>query len=122
MLDTQRRLRVLIVEDDDAARETLTELVSFLGHEAYPSADGKGAIARAAESAPDVCLVDLGLPDMDGNAVAQSLRQSSRGRALRLIALTGNSDPAERAATRAAGFDDHVVKPVTLERLRTLLG
>lgn len=121
MLGGQRRLRVLIVEDDDAARETLIELVGYLGHEAWPSADGRAALERAATELPDVGLVDLGLPDMDGNQVAQGLRRGARGRELRLIALTGNSDPADRIAARAAGFDEHVIKPLTLERLRALL-
>jgi CheY-like chemotaxis protein len=121
MLASRRSLRVLIVEDDVAARETLAELVAFLGHEAWPSADGKEALARAERELPDVCLVDIGLPDMDGNEVAQALRRGARGREMRLIALTGHSDPTERQATLAAGFDDHVVKPVSLEQLRTLL-
>ena len=121
MLGSRRRLRVLIVEDDGAARETLAELVKFLGHDPWPSADGKEALARAEHELPDVGLVDIGLPDMHGNDVAQALRRGARGRELRLIALTGNSDPAERLVTLAAGFDDHVVKPVSLERLRSLL-
>ena len=115
------RRRVLIVEDNDDAREMLRDLLRRLGHEVYETVDGIGGVEKALELRPDLTLVDVGLPGIDGYAVARRLRDDPTGRRLRLVALTGYGLPEDRERALAAGFDAHVVKPVDLEKLRTIL-
>ncbi|HEY8926200.1 MAG TPA: response regulator, partial [Polyangia bacterium] len=79
--------------------------------------DGPRALASAAAFAPDVVLLDIGLPLMDGYEVARRLRQRTEGRPPRLLALTGYGQDKDRATALAAGFDDHLVKPVDLDDL-----
>jgi two-component system, sensor histidine kinase len=116
-----RALGVLIVEDDDDSREMLAELVTMLGCRALRAGDAKQALLHALESAPDLALVDIGLPEVDGYEVARRIRAQPGGQAIRLIALTGYSDVAVRTEAIAAGFDDFVVKPVLPEALEALL-
>lgn len=115
-------LRVLVVDDNEDAADTIAELLRLLGHEVRIAHDGQDAIAALAGFDADVALLDIGLPDIDGYALAQRLRTPGMPQPRRLIALTGwgQADDRERAA--AAGFDEHWVKPVSLERLRALSG
>jgi DNA-binding response OmpR family regulator len=83
---------------------------------------GEEAIALATAVKPDVVLLDLGLPDMPGEEVAHRLRQDTRAREARLIAITGWGQEADRARTREAGFDLHLVKPVDPDELLRLVG
>jgi signal transduction histidine kinase len=115
------RRRVLVVEDNDDAREMLRDLLRRLGHEVYETVDGIGGVEKALALRPDLTLVDVGLPGIDGYAVASRLRDHPTGRRLRLVALTGYGLPEDRERALAAGFDAHVVKPVDLEKLRTIL-
>jgi CheY-like chemotaxis protein len=103
--------RVLIVEDDEDVRDVLGELVAALGHEPLPVANGDEALKRVSERPVAVALVDLGLPEVDGYEVARRLRASSGGKTMRLVALTGYSDPETRQHAAAAGFDQFLVKP-----------
>jgi two-component system, sensor histidine kinase len=114
-------LGVLIVEDDDDSREMLAELIGMLGCRALRAGDAAQALQHAEESEPDLALIDIGLPEVDGYEVARRLRAHPRGKVMRLIALTGYSDLSVREAATAAGFDDFVVKPVLPEALETLL-
>jgi CheY-like chemotaxis protein len=111
---------VLIVEDDDDSREMLGEWVSALGHRQLRAANAEEALRHALASRPDLALIDLGLPDVDGYEVARRLRAAA-GESIRLIALTGYSDGASRQTADQAGFDDFVVKPVMPEVLEGLL-
>lgn len=116
---------VLIVEDDQDSREMLGELVAAFGHRPISAANAAEALARASVETPDVVLIDLGLPVVDGCQLARLLRQAmaeAPGPHPRLIALTGYSDRATREAAGSAGFDAYVVKPILPETLETLLG
>jgi PAS domain S-box-containing protein len=113
-------LRILVVDDNVDAAELIAEVLASSGHEVALVHDGPSAIARAVEFRPDAALVDIGLPVMDGFEVAGRLRELMPG-PLRLVAVTGYGQPSDKAKTRAAGFDDHLVKPVGLEALMSSL-
>jgi CheY-like chemotaxis protein len=105
---------VLIVEDDDDSRAVTGELLELLGKRPKLAKDASEALAHVAEQVPDVALIDLSLPGMDGCELARRLR-SQVGAQIRLIALTGHSDPGLRKQAAAAGFDDYWLKPVAAE-------
>jgi len=110
------RRRVLLVEDNGDAREMLRQVLEMNGHAVLEAADGRSGVALAGAHGFDVAIVDIGLPDIDGHEVARQIRGGRNGQAT-LIALTGYGQPEDRQRALAAGFDDHLVKPVTLERL-----
>jgi CheY-like chemotaxis protein len=115
---------VLIVEDDDDSREMLGELVSSFGHRPVAAANAAEAIAQARSQLPDLALIDIGLPGVDGCELARRLRRvmdETPGLRTRLVALTGYSDGAMRESAGAAGFDAYVVKPIMPEALEALL-
>jgi len=114
-------VRVLIVEDNDDNRESLVLLLEQLGHVPMAAADGPEALQRLTAGECDLAIVDIGLPQMDGYEVARRVRETGRGSGLYLVALTGYGQPEDRERARAAGFDDHVTKPVDLEVLERLL-
>jgi signal transduction histidine kinase/DNA-binding response OmpR family regulator len=109
--------RVLIVDDNPDAAELLGESLRALGHATYVAYDGPSAIEAADVFLPEVALLDLGLPVMDGFELAQRLRADERFASTRLVAITGYGTEADRARTRAAGFDAHMVKPIDVERV-----
>jgi CheY-like chemotaxis protein/anti-sigma regulatory factor (Ser/Thr protein kinase) len=113
--------RVLVIEDNDDSRQMLGQLIRLLGHEVYEAVDGVSGVSSALELAPDLALVDLGLPGIDGYEVARRLREHPGGRHLRLVALTGYGLPEDRERARTAGFDLHLVKPVDPARIAELL-
>jgi signal transduction histidine kinase len=108
--------RILVVEDNADGREALATLLRLAGYEVEEAATGGEAIAAAARHPPDVVLLDIGLPDLDGYQVATALR-ASLGDRVRLIALTGYGQPGDRERVRGAGFDAHLLKPVGLEAI-----
>jgi PAS domain S-box-containing protein len=113
------RRRLLVVDDNVDAAELLTMLLETEGHEVTLAFDGASAIASFQRRAPDVVLLDIGLPDMDGLELARRLHAC--GPHVPLVALTGYGDEATRARTRAFGFAEHLLKPVDFERLRRVL-
>lgn len=118
---SQAALRVAIVEDNDDSRMMLCELLELSGFQCHSAADGKQGLELIGELLPDVALVDIGLPGLDGLEVAKQLRQDRRHDQLLLIALTGYGQREDREAARRAGFDTHLVKPVDFDALRNLL-
>jgi two-component system CheB/CheR fusion protein len=106
--------RVVVVEDNIDSREMLCELLGLAGYECHTAANGGEALALIARVKPTVALVDIGLPGMDGYEVARRIREDPMHAGLRLIALTGYGQRNDRAASRAAGFDEHLVKPVAM--------
>jgi signal transduction histidine kinase len=116
----QRQRRILLVEDNSDARQALKDLLELWGHEVEVAQDGLGGVARALEARPDVALVDIGLPGLDGYRVAQELR-ARIGEAIRLVAITGYGGPEDRHRALQAGFDHHLVKPVKPDELDRLL-
>lgn len=113
--------RVLVVEDNPDGLETLVALLEMLGHEVAGAPDGRQAVQRAAEFRPQVVLLDLGLPVMDGFEVARTLRQDSRFEDVFIAALTGWGADGDRRRTADAGFDAHLTKPVDLPALEAVL-
>jgi signal transduction histidine kinase len=113
-----RPLRMLIVEDNDDARRMLRVMLTMDGHEVHEAANGTAGLKAAADTAPDVVLLDIGLPDLDGYEVARRLRAAANGHRLALIALSGYGQEEDLDRARAAGFDAHLAKPATPERLR----
>jgi CheY-like chemotaxis protein/two-component sensor histidine kinase len=103
--------RVLVIEDNDDGREMLVTSLRFHGHEVFEAATGREGLEEAARSAPDVVLIDIGLPDLDGYDVGHAMRQRL-GPSVRLVALTGYGQPGDRERSARAGFDRHLVKPV----------
>jgi PAS domain S-box-containing protein len=114
------RRRVLIVEDNDDTREMLKMLLEHEGHEVYEAVDGTEGVRAASRIRPDLALVDVGLPILDGYEVARFIRRQDH-QPQRLVALTGYGQAADRERALRAGFDDHLVKPVDPDRLAELL-
>ena len=119
--EVQREARVTAGRNVDAA-DGLAMLLRAHGLDVQVAYRGAEAIALATAVRPDVVLLDLGLPDMPGEEVAHRLRQGTRARDARLIAITGWGQEADRARTREAGFDLHLVKPVDPEVLLRHVG
>jgi CheY-like chemotaxis protein len=113
--------RILLVEDDADTREALKTLLELSGHRVEVAADGGEAVAHVLANRPDVALVDIGLPEIDGNEVARRIRAHLGAAGIFLVALTGYGDETDEARSRAAGFDAHFTKPVELARLERLL-
>jgi len=113
--------RALLIEDNDDAREMLRTLLTLDGHTVYEAANGIAGLAAALEHRPDIAIIDIGLPEMDGYQVARRLRASETLKSIRLIALTGYGQPDDARQAREAGFDLHVVKPVDPEQLADAL-
>jgi signal transduction histidine kinase len=110
--------RVLVVDDNVDAADGLVELLETLGYKAKAAHDAFAALELAPTFRPDICLVDIGLPVMDGYELAARLRSASLiGDETRIIAVTGYGQDGDRRRARAAGFDAHVVKPVSLDAL-----
>jgi PAS domain S-box-containing protein len=117
---TQRR-KFLVVDDNRDAADSLALLLRLQGAEVRVAYDGPSALDSARASRPDIVLLDLGLPGMDGFEIAAQMRAESALAGTRLVALTGWGQPEHRRATREAGFDHHLVKPVDMGDLRALL-
>jgi two-component system CheB/CheR fusion protein len=112
---------IVVVEDQPDSREALCELLSQEGFACRTAENGAEGLALIDEVLPDVAILDVGLPGMDGFEMARRLRADPRHSALFLIALTGYGQASERARGREAGFDEHLVKPVNVEEFLRLL-
>ena len=112
-----RPLRVLVVDDNIDAAEMLAEWLGAVGHGVRVAADGPTALELAAQFRPDVALLDIGLPVMDGYEVARRLRDLPGCAKIRLIALTGYGQESDHERSRRSGFEDHLVKPVDLDAI-----
>jgi PAS domain S-box-containing protein len=113
--------RVLVVEDSADARESLRLLLELAGHVVETAEDGPGGLAKLRAFRPDVALIDLGLPGLDGYALARRARAEPETRAIRLVAITGYGQGDDRQRALEAGFDQHLTKPVDAARLRRVL-
>ncbi|MBD8630881.1 PAS domain-containing protein [Oxalobacteraceae sp. CFBP 8755] len=114
-------LRVLVVDDNIDAAEMLATLLEMNGYEVRVEFDGASALATALREPPDVALLDIGLPDMDGHELARRLRAQPATAKAVLVALTGYGQAEDQQRAQQAGFDHHMVKPADLDRLLTLL-
>ena len=117
----QAGLRVLVVDDNRDAAELLGSVLEVLGHTVAVEYDGRGALARAHREWPQVMLLDIGLPDTDGYALARQMRAIPEVRGAVLVALTGYGQPEDLRQADDAGFDHHLVKPADLGRVTDIL-
>lgn len=117
----QRSLDVLVVDDNADAADSLAAVLELVGHRTQAVHSARAALTRAVEQLPDAVLLDIGLPEMDGYEVARRLRALPGGERLRLLAVSGYGQADDLGRSRAAGFDDHLVKPVELEALQRAL-
>jgi CheY-like chemotaxis protein len=92
-----------------------------MGHQVLIEHSSRGAMARASLERPDICILDIGLPDMDGNELARHLKAGKETASAFLVAVTGYGQEHDRLKALAAGFDQHLVKPVDLAKLASLL-
>jgi len=114
-------LRILVIDDNNDNADTMSTLLRMLGHEVTVSNSGLEGLRCVADSAPDVALLDIGMPNMNGYEVAQRIRSQPHCRDMMLIAITGWGQEVDRVRSRAAGFDHHLVKPVDFDQLQKLL-
>ncbi|MBV8234009.1 MAG: response regulator, partial [Planctomycetaceae bacterium] len=118
---TARSWRVLVIDDNVPACRSLALILGEWGHVVRVCHDGAEALATARDFRPEVVLLDIGLPDMDGLTVARRLRDRPEHRNTMLIAMTGLGHDEDRRRSLEAGFDDHLVKPLDLDALENLL-
>jgi signal transduction histidine kinase len=118
-----RPLRAVVVDDAADLRELVAELLRMKGHDVKTVEDGPSALALIRSELPDVALIDIGLPEMDGYEIARTLRRELGADKLRLIAMTGYGQASDRAHALEAGFDAHIVKPASADKImRALYG
>ncbi len=115
------RCRVLVVDDNIDAAQTLADLLSLTGHAVQLAHDGLGALAAAVAWRPDVVLLDIGLPGLNGFEVAKRIRREAAHPAMVLVALTGYGQAADRQRSHEAGFDHHLVKPADFDEVEKIL-
>jgi CheY-like chemotaxis protein len=113
--------RILVVDDNADAATSLGELLAALGHEVRVRFDGKSALDEVGAFGPEVLVLDIGLPDIDGYELARRLRGAPETATARYLALTGYGQAHDRTLARAAGFDHHFVKPVDIAALQAVL-
>jgi CheY-like chemotaxis protein len=117
----KRGHRILLADDNRDALDSLATLLQCDGHEVHTAGDGAEALVMASQHHPDVVLLDIGMPKLDGYEVARRIRAEPWGKSAVLIALTGWGQDEDRRRSREVGFDSHLVKPLDPEALSTLL-
>jgi CheY-like chemotaxis protein len=110
-----------VVEDNADSREMLFELLQMSGFHCQTAANGSEALELMRQQRPDIAILDVGLPGMDGFELARHIRQDPHLGEICLVALTGYGQPADRANSRQAGFDAHLTKPVQPDELVAML-
>ena len=114
------RSRVLVIEDEEDSRESLKLLLEADGHQVRLADNGASALEQLATFRPDIALVDVRLPGMDGYEVARRLRSLPAGKNIKLVAMTGFGSEKDQRRARQAGFDVHLIKPVSYDQLARL--
>jgi CheY-like chemotaxis protein len=118
---TTRPLRILVVDDNLDAAEALAMLLKETGHDVRTAHDGPAALDAALDLRPNVVLLDIGLPGMDGYEVSRKMRQQPELENVVLVAVTGYGQEADRERSQAAGFDHHLVKPADIKNVQKIL-
>src|SRR6185436_13228766 len=114
-------LRILVVDDNRDAAVVLADALGALGHVTQAAFDGPGALRVATDFRPDLALLDIGLPVMDGYELARRLRALPGLEGVTLVAVTGYGQRSDRERSRDAGFAEHLVKPVDIRRIEPML-
>jgi CheY-like chemotaxis protein len=114
-------MKVLVVDDNHDAAMSLSMLVELLGHEVRTAYDGLEALGLAEAFRPEVVLLDLGMPEMDGYEACRRLREQPWGNPMAVVAVTGWGREDDRRRTQLAGFDQHLVKPVAPDVIASVL-
>jgi CheY-like chemotaxis protein len=117
----ERGCTILVCDDNADGAEALAYLLKTWGHTVHVANDGSSALAQAAESRPEVVVLDIAMPDMDGYEVARRIRALPGMASAMLIALTGFGQARDHARTREAGFDHHLLKPADVRQLHGLI-
>lgn len=120
--DAPRACRILVVDDNEDSAESLSTLLAMRGHTTTTAHDGPEAIEEAERFRPELVLLDIGLPRMNGLEVCRRIREQAWGKTMIIVALTGWGQEEDRAKSKEAGFDHHLVKPVQIRELTTLMG
>ncbi len=115
------RLRILVVDDNRDGADSLAIMLRVMGHDTHKAYNGEEAVAAAASYRPDVVLLDIGLPKLNGYDACRRIRELPGGKGIFIIAQTGWGQDEDRERSRAAGFDHHLVKPVDPDTLKKLL-
>jgi two-component system CheB/CheR fusion protein len=113
---------VLLIEDNRDARETFRMMLELAGHKVLEAEEGHSGLKLLRSELPDIAVIDVGLPGIDGYKIASRFRQDPQSRGVMLVALTGYGTPEARERSRAAGFDHHLIKPIDPEVLWDLMG
>lgn len=114
-------MRILVADDNRDAADSLAILLRIGGHEVQVAYDGAEAVHIASGFHPRLALLDIGMPKLDGHAVARHLRAQTARRTLYLVALTGWGQPRDRRLAQEAGFDEHFVKPIDPRQIEELI-
>jgi CheY-like chemotaxis protein len=114
-------LRILVADDNADAAETMAVLLELMGHRVQHVLDGESAVQAAVEFHPDVVLLDIGMPRLNGYEACREIRSRAGGTAMKIIAITGWGQQEDRLKSKDAGFDHHLVKPVDPQTLTSLL-
>jgi CheY-like chemotaxis protein len=117
----ERSARILVVDDNVDLAQGLARLLQIYGHDVQIAHDGPSGLDKAKESKPEIVLLDIGLPGMDGYQVAAHLRQEETVKGATLIAISGYGQDEDRRRAMEAGFDHHLVKPIASEDLIKIL-
>jgi CheY-like chemotaxis protein len=120
-LSSVSKRRILVVDDNQDSARTMGGLLELLGHEVHTAFDGVEAVEAAKQFGPEVILMDVGMPRLNGYEAARRIREQPWGRDVIIIALTGWGQEGDRVQSREAGCDDHLVKPVNFPDLEKLL-
>jgi two-component system, chemotaxis family, CheB/CheR fusion protein len=113
--------RILIVDDNRDAADSLALLLQLDGHDVQVAYEGEAALQACAARAPDIALLDIGMPKIDGYELARRMRAQSWGGRIQLVAVTGWGQQADRLHALDAGFDAHLTKPVSAQALASIL-
>jgi PAS domain S-box-containing protein len=116
-----RKRSILVVDDNTDAAASIAMFLRLLGHHVETASSGPGALEHLSKEAPEIVLLDIGLPGLDGYEVARRIREKPEGRGMRLYAMTGYGQEEDRKRSEAAGFDAHLVKPVLPSDLAKLI-
>ena len=114
-------LKILVADDSQDGADSLAFLLKAAGHDVFTAYDGRTAIQLAEQHRPHAVLLDIGMPEVSGYDVARAIRREAWGRSMRLVALTGWGQAEHRRRSIEVGFDDHLVKPVELDLLESVL-